>query len=96
MSVTQCCLSGTRLCALSRGVRVIRTVTAAEKHPADFDPMTHNHASAVAAAGSQRVNGTLEAIKHMGLAAHDHFKCFVVLVPASFTLSHGDSPSDDR
>jgi hypothetical protein len=47
--------------------------------------VTNNPTAAVRAGWRQGLDGTLEAIEDMRLAAHPHFKTFIIHVAAYFT-----------
>ena len=68
-----------------RDAFVLGAMRAAIHHPARFDSMADNPASAVAAFRSQFVDGALKAIKVMGNAVRQYFQRFVVLIAANFT-----------
>src|SRR5438132_14110809 len=61
----------------------------ATKHVASrLDPMADDGATAVAATGSQRVDGAFKGIEIMGDAIDDDLHHFVVFVAADFTFIH--------
>jgi hypothetical protein len=47
--------------------------------------VTNNAATAVSARGCKRMDRAFEAIEHMRLAAHLHFKAFIVGIATHFT-----------
>jgi hypothetical protein len=68
--------------------RMAGAVGAAIHVPIRLNAMANNFTATMATDRRQRLYGTLEAIEHMRDIRHDHFKGFVIVIPASFTPCH--------
>jgi hypothetical protein len=51
--------------------------------------VANDAAPAVDASWRDRMDGAFEAVENMLSTAHNHFKRFVIVISANFTLSHG-------
>src|SRR5262245_29752407 len=65
-----------------------RTAGATEHLIPRFDAVSDNAAPAVRAMRRKLMNGTLEAVEHMGAPLCPNFKTLVVVVSTHFALSH--------
>jgi|GEM_PF-1509217 hypothetical protein len=63
-------------------------MNAAKNLPIRFHSMPNDSALAVRTYGRQSVDGTLEAVEDVALAADDDFERLVILVFANFTDCH--------
>jgi hypothetical protein len=61
---------------------------AAENPSILFDPMSNDPASAMGTLRSERLDGTLEAIKDMSFSTDNDLESFVVSIPAEFACWH--------
>src|SRR5262245_50177455 len=72
------------------------TLGAAVHPPPRLDPMADHTASAVGTGWREPMDGALEAIEYVALAAHRDLEGLVVVDPAHLTLSHPRPPLDGR
>jgi hypothetical protein len=72
-----------------RNAMLARTVSAAVKLAiSDLHAVPDDHASTVGAPGRQGMDRAFEAVKHVRLIPHHHFKRLIIFISADFTLSH--------
>ena len=69
-------------------------VCTAIHRPIRLHAMAQDSAATMTTGGSKRLDRTLKAIKRMRLVPHDHFKCFVIVIPACFAVCHVDDSSN--
>ena len=72
---------------------VVATMFAAENLAADFDPMPHHSATAMAARRGECVNRALERIEGMALTVKRDRERLRVVVAANFTNGHKSLPT---
>lgn len=71
-----------------RDAFAVGAMSAAIETPFRLNSMSHNFTPTVLTDGRQGVNGALETVKDMDLAAHFYFKRLVVMITTNFTGLH--------